>query len=201
MIVFKQGVCHIGYMDIPSADYDFIKKNLKQPIVLIGTGGAGKTTIGKIISESLALDFLDSDAVLEANEGKTIPQIFTDHGEPYFRAKERETIMGIINQSKSSVIGTGGGAFMDPETRKLILEETISIFIDADIEVLLKRVGNGVGRPLFNNKNPQDVLTQMIEQRYPIYNLATLTVKSEDEPIEQTAEKVINSLYKYLSSA
>ena len=187
------------WMENSSYQIDFIQQKLDKPCVLIGTGGAGKTTIGTILAQKLKIDFLDSDAVLEANEGKTIPEIFSENGEIYFRDKERETITGIINHSKPCIVGTGGGAFMNHETRVLILEKAISIFIEADLAVLLKRVGNGEGRPLFNDKNPEDVLLNMISTRYPIYNLASFTVKSDDEPIEQTAEKVLNSLYKYLS--
>ena len=191
---------HIIIMDDNSYQIDFIQKNLTVPCVLVGTGGAGKTTLGTILARTLGLEFMDSDAVLESEEGQTIPQIFATHGEAYFRDKERETIRTILTQPKPNIIGTGGGAFINDDTRALVLDKAISIFMKADLDTLLKRVGTGAGRPLFDNKDPSDVLRDMIKTRYPIYAQATLEVETADEPAEETVNKIISALYNHLAS-
>jgi len=177
---------------------EFIGENLTSPIVLVGTGGAGKTTIGDIVANILSLDFIDSDHRIEKTEGASIPQIFEEHGETYFRELERAVIRDLALQVEPCIIGTGGGAFMQHETRELILSRTISIFLKCDIDLLVKRVGDGTGRPLFKDKDPRDVLETMIFSRYPIYAKSDITVQSEDEMAEETAKKVIESLYNYL---
>ena len=176
-----------------------IAKNLNQPIVLIGLMGAGKTTIGQMLAEQLGVEFTDSDHVLEAKQGRSIPEIFEQEGEPYFRDAERDNIREILNSSKPCVLGTGGGAFMNDETRALILDNTLSVFLSAHLDELVTRVGNGEGRPLFDGKNPRDVLADLIEARYPVYAQATITVETGNESAQETTDKVINALYKHLS--
>jgi shikimate kinase len=176
-----------------------LSQRLDRPVVLIGTGGAGKTTIGKLLAVRLGLPFVDSDKVLEEKEGRTIPEIFKEDGEPYFRDLERETIRHCIAKGERSIVSTGGGAFMKADTRDLILKQSVSIFLKARLETLLKRVGNGEGRPLFDHKDPREVLSAMIENRYPVYEQADIVVNSDFDSAEETTEKLIHALYKALT--
>lgn len=188
-------------MTFRSPHIDFFRASLQKPVVLVGLMGAGKTTIGQIMADALNIDFIDSDQHLENKEGRTIAQIFAQEGEDYFRNAEKQNILEILEYQIPCILATGGGAFMNLETRKQILKSALSVFLKADLDELVKRIGTGEGRPLFNDKNPKDVLADLIDMRYPTYCDATLTVKVADEAPEQSAQNVINSLYKYLSPA
>ncbi|MEM6811913.1 MAG: shikimate kinase [Pseudomonadota bacterium] len=169
-----------------------------KPISIIGTGGAGKTTIGVSLSQAFNIPFVDSDQTLEAEEGRTIPQIFEQEGEAYFRQKEREVIAALAGSKEPQILSTGGGAFMNPETRALLLEKTTVVFLRANLETLLSRVGNGEGRPLFDGKNPKEVLEAMIRDRYPVYEQAHITIDTDGEETDLTTQKVISALGQHL---
>ncbi len=188
-------------MTFISPHIEFFRASLQKPVVLVGLMGAGKTTIGQIMADALGLDFIDSDQHLEQKEGRSIAKIFAQEGEDYFRKAEKQNILEILDYQIPCILATGGGAFMNLETRKQILESALSIFLKADLDELAKRIGNGEGRPLFDGKNPKDVLADLITARYPTYSDATLTVEVADEAPEQSAQNVINSLYKHLSPA
>ncbi|MEM7618492.1 MAG: shikimate kinase [Pseudomonadota bacterium] len=182
-----------------SYQIDFIQQKLDKPIVLVGLMGAGKSTVGRLFAEMLSVEFIDSDNVLEIAENRSIPDIFTEQGEAYFRQKERETIASILNDGKAQVIGIGGGAFINDETRNLLKEKAISVFLEANVDVLVERVGSGKGRPLLAEQSPKEALNKLIKERYPIYQEAVITVQTEKETSAQTAEKLLNSLYNHLS--
>ena len=167
---------------------------MKKPIIMVGLMGAGKTSIGQMLAEALGYDFIDSDDVIVTKEGRTIPNIFTQSGEPYFRDVERTVIGDLMQAVEPYVIGTGGGAFMNDETRALIKEKGISVFLKADLEVLLERVGDGEGRPLIEG-DPAGKLKALMDSRYPIYSEADITVETLSEPVEQTMGRVKDALY------
>ncbi|QPH53938.1 shikimate kinase [Pontivivens ytuae] len=146
-------------------------------IVLIGLMGAGKTSVGRRLAARLGLPFVDSDAEIEEAAGQSIPQIFETLGEPAFRDGERRVIARLL-AGPPSVIATGGGAWMDAETRALVREGATSVWLKATVATLAGRVKDKPGRPLLHGKDVHAVLTQLAEQRYPVYAEADLTVQS-----------------------
>lgn len=168
-------------------------------IVLVGTGGAGKTSLGEVLAEFLGMEFIDSDEVIIDHEQRSIPEIFADKGEFYFRDLERQAFKDLMTSDTPYIIGSGGGAFMNDETRALIKEKALSIFIKADLEVLLQRIGEGEGRPLYEGKDTRAVLEKLIEDRYPIYEEADLIVETFEEPMEKTLVRVTETLYTHLN--
>lgn len=168
-------------------------------IVLVGTGGAGKSTIGEVLAEFLGFEFIDSDEVIINKQQSSIPAIFAEKGEAHFRELEMQAFKELIAQDVPHIIGSGGGAFMNDETRTLIKEEALSIFLKADIEVLLSRIGSGEGRPMYEGKDMREVLEGLIKTRYPIYEEADITVETEDEPLEKTLVRLTEALYTHLN--
>ena len=162
-------------------------------VALVGLMGVGKSSIGRRLAQRLALPFIDADSEIEAAAGATIEDIFQRHGEAAFRDGERRVIARLL-ESPPHVLATGGGAFMDASTRALIRARTISIWLRADIELMLARVGRRGNRPLLKRGEPRAVLEQLMAERYPIYGEADLTVDSVDGPPEATLERVLAAL-------
>ena len=150
-----------------------------QSIVLVGLMGAGKTTVGRRLAERLDLPFVDADLEIERAAGKTIPEIFADHGEAYFRDGERRVITRLLDNGPQ-VLATGGGAFMNSETRKLIAGCGLSVWLRADLALLMKRVRRRSNRPLLDTTDPEAVMRQLIDERYPVYAEAAITIDSRD---------------------
>ncbi len=162
-------------------------------IVLVGLMGAGKTTIGRRLAARLDLSFTDADSEIEEAAGKTIPEIFTDHGEDYFRDGERRVIARLL-ENGPQVLATGGGAFMDEQTRENIAQYGISIWLRADLELLMKRVMKRSHRPLLKTKDPRAVMERLMHERYPVYALADIIVDTRDAPHEVIVADVIDHL-------
>jgi len=170
-------------------------------IVLVGLMGAGKTSLGKRLSKIFGLPFYDSDAEIEKAAGCTIAEIFERFGESYFRDGERRVIERILN-SEPCVMATGGGSFIDERIRSLVKEKALSIWLRADLDTLVKRTAKRRGdRPLLKDGEPRDILTKLIEQRYPIYSQADVTVDVGDEPPEKTAERVHRIIVTHINAA
>lgn len=174
---------------------------LKMPktVVLVGLMGVGKTAIGKRLSQRLELGFVDADKEIEAAAGCSIAEIFERHGEQSFRDGERRVILRLL-ENPVHVLSTGGGAFMDPETRRYIRERGISVWLRADIELLLARVSRRDDRPLLKTGDKRDVLARLIEERYPTYAEADIVVDSEDVPHERMVEKIVTGLEQFRHS-
>ena len=166
-------------------------------IALVGLMGVGKTSIGRRLAQRLGIPFLDADAEIEAAAGATIEEIFQRHGEAAFREGERRVIARLLD-SPTHVLATGGGAFMDPSTRALIRTRALSIWLRADIELMLARVARRNNRPLLKNGDPRAVLETLMARRYPVYAEADLVVDSIDGPPEVTLERVLAVLSTYL---
>ena len=166
-------------------------------IVLVGLMGAGKTTVGRRLAARMDLPFVDADSEIERAAGKSVPEIFSDHGEEEFRAGEKRVIARIL-QSGPQVLATGGGAFMDAETRKAISKSGVSVWLKADTALLLKRVSKRGGRPLLQQGNPEKILNELIARRYPVYGTANVTVESKDVPHQQIVTAIIETLTEYL---
>ena len=162
-------------------------------LVLVGLMGAGKTSVGRRLAEKLEIPFVDADHEIELAAGKTIPEIFADHGEDYFREGERRVITRLLENGKQ-VLATGGGAFMNAETREKIKGQGLSLWLKADLEVLLKRVAKRNDRPLLQKEDPAIVMQRLIELRYPVYAQSDITVESRDVQHGQMVNDVIKAL-------
>lgn len=161
-------------------------------IVLIGLMGAGKTTIGQHLSKLLGMPFIDSDAEIVKAAGCSVQDIFDLYGEPAFRDLERRVITRILDGG-SLILATGGGAFMDPQTRERIKSKAFSVWLRADLEVLDERTARRDNRPLLR-QNRRQTLQRLMEERYPVYAQADAVVDSGDEPLENTAQRVIGAM-------
>ena len=170
-----------------------------RPIVLVGLMGAGKSSIGRRLAQRLDLPFVDADKEIELAAGCTIEEIFERFGEAAFRDGERRVILRLLDQPPH-VLATGGGAFMDPVVRARVREVGLSLWLHADIELLLKRVSRRTNRPLLKAGDPRAVLTQLIDQRYPVYAEADIRIDSADAPPEQTVQKVIDELQRFAAA-
>lgn len=162
-------------------------------IVLVGLMGSGKSCIGKRLAHYLGLPFSDADREIEIAAGCSIQEIFERHGEREFRDGERRVISRLLGNAPH-VLATGGGAFMDQATRALVKERGVSIWLRADVDLLIKRVGRRNDRPLLQGVDPRAKLTELKQQRDPIYATADLAVDSADGPPDLTLERVIAAL-------
>jgi shikimate kinase len=163
-------------------------------VVLIGMMGAGKSSIGRRLAARLGLSFVDADTAIEEAAGMTIPEIFEKHGEPYFRAGEARVIARLLEHGPQ-VLATGGGAVMDPHTRELIRAKGISVWLKADLDVLLKRTERRNDRPLAER------IKELLPLREPVYAEADITVQSRDEPHETIVDEILAALPKHLGLA
>lgn len=178
--------------------YANIRSKLGQrSLVLIGMMGAGKTTIGRRIAKKLNLPFRDADQEIEAAANLTVPEMFELHGEAYFREGEKKVIARLLNNGPQ-VLATGGGAWMNEETRKVIAARGISIWLQAEIAILMERVQRRSHRPLLKTDNPEETMRALIEQRYPVYKLADLTVPSRDAPHDAIVQDLVDILEMHL---
>lgn len=169
-------------------------------IVLIGLMGAGKTAVGRRLANRLDLPFIDADTEIEVAAGATISEIFAAHGEAYFRQGERKVIARLL-ESGPQVLATGGGAFMNADTRANIKARGVSVWLKAEIKVLMKRVGRRDNRPLLAASDPEKVMKKLMEERYPIYEKADVTVESRDVPHDVIVGAVIDALAAELGCA
>ncbi len=170
----------------------------RRTIALVGLMGVGKSSVGRRLANTLGLPFRDADVEVEAAAARSIPDIFTELGEPAFREGERRVIARLLEEPPH-VLATGGGAFMNAETRKLIKEKALSVWLKTDLDVLARRVGRKNTRPLIAGKEPLEVLKAQAEARYPIYAEADVVVETGDTPHHQTVEQVIEALSTYLA--
>lgn len=159
--------------------------------------GAGKTSIGRRLAAQLDMPFVDADAEIEAAAGCTIEEIFERHGEAAFRDGERRVIARLLD-GPPQVIATGGGAYMDPETRVLIAGRAISLWLRADLDTLVARTARRSNRPLLKNGDPRDTLDRLMRQRYPVYAEADIVVDSQDCPPDETTQAVLDALSAWL---
>ena len=173
---------------------------LGRSIVLVGLMGAGKTSVGKRLAARLHLPFVDADAEIEKAANATIPEIFARHGEAYFRDGERRVIRRLLD-GRPKVLATGGGAFMSAETRQAIAEGGISVWLEADLDVLMARVRKRSNRPLLMNDDPEGTMRRLIDERYPIYALADIRIRSRDVAHEVVADEVLQALVARIAPA
>lgn len=172
----------------------------KHPLVLIGLMGAGKTSIGKRLAAALDVPFSDADQEIEVAAGKTINEIFTEDGEAFFRDGERRVIARLLSEG-GKVLATGGGAFMNAETRRSIADCGVSVWLKAGIDVLMNRVMRRDTRPLLRQEDPRAVMQRLMAERYPIYASADITILSRDVPHDVIVNEIIDAVAEYSQAA
>ena len=166
----------------------------QRSVVLVGMMGAGKSSVGRRVALRLGIPFADGDEEIEiAHAGMKIREIFLEHGEPYFRAGEARVIARLL-EGGPQVLATGGGAFMNPDTRAVIGAKGISIWLKAELDVLMKRIKRRHDRPLLKTEDPGATLRKLMAERYPVYALADLTVQSRDVLHDKIVDEIVSAL-------
>jgi shikimate kinase len=169
----------------------------KRNLVLVGLMGAGKSAIGRIVAQQLGLPFIDTDTEIERVSRMSISELFAAYGEEEFRALETRVIKRLL-RTGPRVVSTGGGAFINDKTRKQIERGGLSVWLNADLEVLWERVNKRDHRPLLKTENPKQTLQDLMDKRYPIYALADITVQSRDVRKEVIANEVLTSVIEHI---
>ena len=168
-------------------------------ITLVGLMGAGKSAIGRKIAAILRLPFIDADTEIEAAAKMAVTDIFENYGEPEFRRVEVSVIKRVL-ENGPQILATGGGAFMNKQTQTNIHESGISLWLDADIDLLMERVSKKSTRPLLKKPNPRGIMLDLMKERYPIYAQAEITIKSDDISKDEMAARVITKLAEYMQN-
>lgn len=166
-------------------------------IVMVGLMGAGKSSIGRRLATRLGMPFADADNEIEKAAGMSINEIFDRFGEPAFREGERKVIKRLMN-GPVQIISTGGGAFMDGDTRSLINENGISVWLRADLDLLVARTARRNSRPLLRQGDPREILQKLMDERYPIYSMADVTIDAGERDHEETVTEVIRQLTTHI---
>ncbi len=170
---------------------------IPRSIILIGLMGAGKTSVGRRLALRLGLPFIDADTEIETAAGRSIGDIFEEFGEQAFRDGERRIIARLLDNTPK-ILATGGGAFLNEKTRRLIKQKGISVWLKADIETLVERTARRNTRPLLKKGDPKEILTRLAQSREPVYAEADLAVESNDGPHDDTVNRLIQALERYL---
>ena len=166
-------------------------------VVFVGLMGAGKTAIGRRLAQMLDLPFVDSDHEIEAVSRMTIPELFERYGEPEFRALELRVIGRLLREGPR-VVSTGGGAFMNAQTREAVAAHGVSIWLKAGLDLLMERVSKNQNRPLLKSADPRAVMARLMAERYPVYALADITVETREATREIIAEETFRALSDHL---
>jgi shikimate kinase len=169
-------------------------------IVFVGLMGAGKTSVGRKLAQKLALPFADSDHAIEDAARMSVPELFERYGEAEFRQLETRVIARLL-EGGPQVLSTGGGAFMNEATRAAIRRASVSVWLKAELDVLLERVGRKDNRPLLRTGDPRDILARLMGERHPVYALADVTVPTREERKEVIADEVAQAVGRFLAEA
>ncbi len=182
-----------------AAQIESIRERLNRPIVLVGMMGVGKSSVGKRLAQLLHFDFADADDEIEVAAKMKIPEIFANHGEDYFRDGERRVIARMLAENGSGkVIATGGGAFCNAETRALILDKAVAVWLDSDVDTLVDRTSRKQNRPLLQEGNPREILERLRNERRPHYEQAPIHVTSRNGPHSETLTKILKEVDEWL---
>jgi shikimate kinase len=184
---------------LSSKEIDELVRRVDRPVVLVGMMGVGKSSVGKRLAAALHCPFIDADDEIEKSAQMTIPEIFDAYGESGFRDGERRVIARLIEENGARpVIATGGGAFCNPQTRSLILERTIAVWLDSDIDTLIERTARKNNRPLLQGGDPRETLTRLRDERRPAYSQAPIHVLSGNGPHGRTVARVLKGIGEWL---
>ena len=185
-------------------EIEALARRIDRPVVLVGMMGVGKTSVGKRLAAVLRFGFVDADDAIEEAAHMAIPEIFERFGEDYFRGGERRVIARLLDASQGGagpgtgkVIATGGGAFVDPATRALILERGIAVWLDSDVDTLLDRVARNANRPLLRHGDPRETLTRLKTEREPLYREAPIHIQSRPGPHQRTVAAILRGLEQW----
>ena len=171
---------------------------MAKPIVMVGLMGAGKTSVGRALARRLGIPFVDSDKEIEAAAGCSVVDIFSMYGEQEFRRVEQRVIERLLDAPpQSKVISTGEGAFITPAVRQMVLDKAVSVWLRADLDLLVKRTNSRDTRPQLLNADSKKILAQLIAERYETYAMADITVNTRDESLRKTLDKVLNAIHEY----
>lgn len=171
---------------------------LNKPIVMVGLMGAGKTSVGRALARHLGVPFVDSDKEIETAAGCSVVDIFALYGENEFRRVEQRIIARLMDTPPTvKVISTGEGAFITPAVREMVLNRAVSVWLKADLDLLVKRTNFRNTRPQLLHADSRKILAQLINDRYDIYSLADITVETKDESLRKTLDKVIAAIQNY----
>ncbi|MBB4075851.1 shikimate kinase [Bartonella fuyuanensis] len=187
------------YLPLSQVKRQLLSSLDNQALVFIGLMGAGKSVIGKRVALMLDLPFYDSDQEIEKAAQMPITEFFKSYGEAEFRILEQHIILKLIKKSPL-ILATGGGAYIHQDTRKAIHQNGISIWLKVDLDILMQRVSKQPTRPLLQTANPKETMQKLMEQRYPLYAKANLTINSHKESPSKAAKNVIRSIQHYLST-
>lgn len=183
----------------PPAEIAALARRIDRPIALVGMMGVGKSSVGRKLAQLLGFGFVDADDAIEEAAKMPIPDIFATYGEDYFRDGERRVIARLIEEDGTpKVIATGGGAFVNDQTRALILDKAIAVWLDSDIDTLVERTGRKDNRPLLKQGNPREILTRLREDRAPFYAQAPIHVISTPGPHSRTVARVLKGIDEWL---
>ncbi len=188
---------HSASTSLSDTEIATIAGRVDRPIVLVGLMGVGKSTVGRRLAALLKTDFVDADEAIEDAAAMSIPEIFDSFGEDYFRDGERRVIARLIEEGHG-VIATGGGAFVNDETRALVLSNAIAVWIDCEIDTLVARTSRRDNRPLLKSGDPAQILTRLHRERAPYYGEAPIRVESQDGPQHETALQIIEAIERWL---
>ncbi len=183
--------------EMTAAQITALARRIDRPVVLVGLMGTGKSTVGQRLANLLGTDFVDSDAAIEAAAQRSVGEIFEQFGEHYFRDGERRVIARLI-EAGHGVIATGGGAFVHPETRALILTRAIAVWLDADVDTLVARTRRRDTRPLLRGGDPKEILARLHAERAPAYAQAPIRIETGDLPHHQTALTILEAIERWL---
>lgn len=172
---------------------------LNKPVFLVGLMGCGKSSIGHLAAEQWHIPFFDIDKVIEEKEGCTVSELFDTKGEAYFRQKELDTVKKLV-KNKASIVATGGGAFVQPNLRGIILEHSISVWLKADFSTLLERVSRKNTRPLLEKGDKATILNQLLMERTPSYEKADIIVTSDSQPHQSVVNQMAEKLQEYIDN-
>ncbi|RIV83346.1 shikimate kinase [Aurantiacibacter zhengii] len=176
-----------------------IRRRIERPIVLVGMMGVGKSTVGRKLAGTLGAQFIDADDEIAEAANMSIPEIFEQFGEAYFRDGERRVIARLLEENRRNcVIATGGGAFVQDETRAIILDGGIAVWLDSDIDVLVERVSRNDRRPLLRGGNTREIVTRMKTEREPAYTRAPIHVTSSAGPHTEAVARILKELDRWL---
>lgn len=178
---------------LTSSRINALRAKIDRPIALVGLMGVGKSSVGRRLASMLDRGFVDADSEIEAAAQRTVSEIFEEFGEANFRDGERRVIARLIEE-RHGVIATGGGAFVNDETRALILEQAIAVWIDCSIETLVERTSRRDTRPLLKDGDPHEILSRLSKERTPYYSQAPIRVESNDGPHEATVTNILEAL-------
>lgn len=185
---------NVSRLPVSADELDEIKaRYADRTIALVGLMGAGKSTVGRRLAEALGRDFYDNDAEIEKAAGLSISDIFALHGEAEFRRGEKRVLERLLKETPH-VLATGGGAYLDPDTRKLLRKSAVTVWLNADLETLWRRVSKRDHRPLLKRPDARDVLARLADERGPVYSKADIVVLSKDGPHMDTVGEILQAL-------